>query len=172
MQASKIHVGEVYAIRLGGELARFRVLATHTTRNVSGTSTKVEGELLDAVGGLVVGHRLTYEPGNIIGNYGEVAELVAKEQAERDKRKADAQRERDRAEAVFTAFCKLINIPKPKRVKEYRHQEPNYAHNAPFRLDYSNTISLNREGMEILARFFKIDDQQQEERTNIINLSA
>ena len=171
MQTSKITVGSIYAVRVGGQLARLRVLRIVTMRNMSGTASRIEGELLDATDGRPAGYEITYEPGDIIGDYKDVAELAEKERLEREKREAEATRKADRAEAIFTAFCKLIGAPKPKKVKNYRHSDPDYPHDAPFRVSYGNRIEINHEGMDILAKFLKVDQEQEEPTTNVVNLN-
>lgn len=158
MQANKIKIGDIYAVRVHGELARYRVLAATTKRTLGGTSTLVEGELLDAIRGHEIGDRCQYDAGDIIGDYKEVAELAARDQREREAASLAAQQKQDRAEAILAAFCKLIGVPKPKRIKTSRHSDSTgYDHTVPFRLDYSNTIEINRDGMDILAKFLKVD---------------
>jgi hypothetical protein len=171
MQTNKIKVGDTYAVRVGGELARYRVLATNTKRNMSGTSTTIDGELVDAVAGHPAGYKCSFEPANLIGDYKEQAELAAKEKQQRDAAELAAKQRTDRAEAIFVAFCKLVGVPKPEKVKERYDGIPRYARDEPFRLDYYNTIEINKNGMEILAKFLKVDQPREESTDNVVNLN-
>lgn len=170
MQTSKIKTGDIYAVKVAGEYVRFRVTEIVRTSTLSGHHASIKGELIDRAEGSNPGASRVFEPSEVLGPYHQFAALAERKRKEDEMQRLAAQRDKDRAEAIFSAFCKLIGHTKPKKVKQY--SELRYSHDEPFRLDYSNTIQIDRRGMEILAAFFKIDEQQQEEPTNnVVNLT-
>jgi hypothetical protein len=157
--ASKVKIGEVYAINYGEDekgndkLVRFRVTAVVTRResdygNPHDYKSTVEG-IVPAPDNNGKAVTITVEPDALLGLYTEHVELVAREKAEKAKREAEAEAQKAKTRQLFAALYDAIGLTPPAEDErgEYR---------APFRLGYGFTdIAINASGVEPLLAFFE-----------------
>jgi hypothetical protein len=138
MQASKIDVGDTYAVRRHGTLMRFRVteVTTHRGSSRSSTTSEVTGHLVDEENRLV-----TMEVSEVIGPYAEHAELAEKARKEREERERVAKEQKERAKRLVKLLFKRTGT-RPS-VNEY---------NSLFRCTYSHGVEISKEGVEALLK--------------------
>ncbi len=117
MQASKIKIGGVYAIKRDDKLVEFRVTAVTTRRHGATGSphdytSTVEGRLFDKPVGQG-STQLTLKPDELLGPYEDYKELVAKREAEEAAKKADEKKRADLAYTTALLLYEALGIPVP-----------------------------------------------------------
>jgi hypothetical protein len=136
MQASKITIGDTYAVKRGGVLMRFRVTEV-TTHRGSRTSSEITGYLVDDNNRVV-----TIGVSEVIGPYAEQAELAEKARKEKEERERIANDQKALADRLTKLFYKKTGLRRPENSSQ------------PFRTTYSYGVEINREGVEALLKFF------------------
>jgi hypothetical protein len=148
MQASKIEVDRVYAIKHNGELTRFCVTAVTTTRK---SNTGSPHDYISTVAGIVhdgsgKGDHLVLDPKLVLGRFEEYETLVAKKKAEEaEQKRAEAVRKEEQREC-WALLYKLIGRDPPAL--------PPGDYKQPFHTSYSG-IDIDREGMRLLLAALK-----------------
>jgi hypothetical protein len=137
MQASKIAIGNSYAVKRGGVLMRFRVTEVTTHRGAS-TSSEVTGYLVDDNN-----RSATIGVGEIIGPYAEQAELAEKARKEKEERERIANEQKALADRLTKLFYRRTGLARPQD-----------KYSAPFNSTYSYGVEINRAGVEALLKFF------------------
>jgi len=136
MQASKISIGDIYAIKRGGVLQRFRVTGITTHRNNNGTSNEVTGFVIDDNN-----TSLTLGVAEIIGPYQEQFELAEKARKEKEERETIATAKENARKKLVAILYKKTGAPVQKD------------YGAPFRTAYDGA-DISDAGVQLLLDYF------------------
>lgn len=134
MQASKIKIGDEYAVRVKGQLARCRVSQVTTVRKGAHPS-----DFTHTIIGYIDGASHTFNPDHVLGPYEEHAELVAKKEAEDARKKAEADAKAKTSADLVALLYKLTG---------QRKAEGKYGH--MFDSRYSGGVEITNEGARLL----------------------
>lgn len=120
MQTAKIKIGEAYAYKRGGERFRFLAESIVTRKNSNGTTSMVEGYVVeDHKEGEKI-NRFSVEPGDLEGPFAEYEELRKRREQEAEaKRVRDAERNATALQDRLALYAFVGETP-PKDVTEYR----------------------------------------------------
>jgi hypothetical protein len=153
MQAAQIKIGELYALKDGPEVVRFKVaqIVTVTVRdhnkNAKTNNTVIgvieQGDLPDTT---VEDRKREVAPDMIISHYTAFAELQAKQKEEARLAKEEEDRKialRERLRAKLYEVTGLVRPAKPAENSWAPYQEP-------FSTSYGNRIQIDIESMQIL----------------------
>jgi hypothetical protein len=155
--ASKVKIGEVYAINYGEDekgddkLVRFRVTAVVTRResdhgNPHDYKSKVEGYVFGPDSGGKEA-TLTIDPGQLLGLYTEHVELVEREMREKAARDAVTAEREAKRKALWLALYDATGIEPPADERDF---------NAAFKYAYGTGLEIRAEGVEPLLKFFEL----------------
>lgn len=134
MQASKIKIGDEYAVRVESELAILRVTSVTTVRKGAHPS-----DFTHTIVGLIGGASKSFQPDSVLGPYTEYSELVEKQSAEAARKKAEAD---TKAKTSADLVALLYTLTGKRRA------EGKYGH--MFDSRYSGGVEITNEGARLL----------------------
>ena len=117
MQAAKIVLGSMYAVKRGGQLCRFRVSEVITRRYGNATESQAIGVWLDGEGE----RSGTLPVSEIAGDYKAFAELVERQARETAAKEAKSKEEKRQSLADRLALYKFVGEKAPQKSDDY-HQ--------------------------------------------------
>lgn len=144
MQASKIVIGKVYAIKGDEGLKRFNVTSVVTirSRNTGSPhdySSHVHGTIIGD-GGHPVGEVIKVNPDKVLGPFEDYVELVEKQKAEKAAREAASKAVEDRATKLRLALYALVNKQAPPANDRYNYSQP-------YRVSSGGSLDITQEGV-------------------------
>jgi hypothetical protein len=147
MQASKIKVGEVYAIKRDGEFVRLQVTAVVTRRinnhnNPHDYESSVEGRIVEDANNTIV----TVASGAVFGPYEEQVEL-----AERNRQEKEAKAQAE--EAVRQRTSKLRDLLYTKLGVDLPDHERSFEQ--PFRTGSWGEVEIRKNGVQLLIDYLE-----------------
>jgi hypothetical protein len=148
MQASKIKIGSIYAIRReSGELARYRATAVVTRRinnhgNPHDYSSTVEGTIVEDGDNVVV----KLQPEALLGPYQEQVELAERDQREKEARKALEEAERARVNKLRDLLYDKLGATKPDFDRGL---------DQPFRVGSWGEVEIRKDGVQLLLDYLE-----------------
>ena len=140
MQASKIKIGEHYAVRIDGVLQSMQVTKVVTTRTGPHPS-----DFEHTITGKVGQQLYNYGPDHILGPYTEYAELVEQKQRANDEARRIAEAKTEAGMDVVRSFYQMCGIDPPNDLTNY---------NNPFYAARAGDISINHNGVNLLRQVF------------------
>ena len=148
MQASKIMIGKVYAIKAdrGEGLKRFNIVSVTTVRSRStgsphDYSSYVSGTVLND-DGHPVGDVIKIDPEKVLGPFEDYAELVAQKKAQDAAREAATKAVNDRADKLRLTLYALVDQEAPPGNDRYNYSQP-------FRAS-SGSLEISQQGVQWL----------------------
>ena len=160
MQASKIKIGALYAIRLeNGELARFEVSEVVTRRvsahnNPHDFKSHVLGRVREGnhtTRGDPAAKEIKVEPDALLGFYDQHVELVARANAEKAAKEKAEQHQDEMVQEVWRLLYTKTGIAMPNDPSEYRQ---------PFRTAYGRKLDINDSGIEPLLDYLRNSERR------------
>jgi hypothetical protein len=160
MQASRIKLGEMYALQRGADtLVRFHVTEIVTRKTYGGTSNEIVGEVIEdrkPDGPKVLIKTL---PDNLLGPYEEHAALVERNKRETAEREAQKAADMKQARIDRLMLYAFVGIEAPKDLGEYRQ---------PFRISH-NSVDATSDGMKAIID--KVRELNEQPTRHVVSLN-
>lgn len=146
MQASKIKIDAIYAVKRGDDLVRFQVTAVVTRRvsnhgNPHDYESTVEGRIIEDANDTVV----KFKPTALLGSYDEHVVLAARANQERE----DRERAQEEAQQARVKLVNLLYSTLGVEQTKFPHD-----YDQPFRLDYGS-VDIRGEGIKLLTDYLE-----------------
>jgi len=140
MQASKVKINTIYAIKRGGKLERFHVTEIVTRKTIAYPTSRnsIKGYTLED--GINRRNEWEVDPQDLLGPYEEQAELVERKAKEDAERKAQADAREAKARTDRLALYAFVGVTPPKNPKDY---------NQLFRAQYGS-VEFGSEGKQAI----------------------